>query len=118
MKLFFVFILFISCPSTNSIAVANNEIKTKLSDTFQIELPSSIGTGYTWQCLDSANTYVTLVSKNYVNGKKDMDGEPGTDVFVFKAIAKGTTSLHFKYIRPWQKNEPARKEQTFKILID
>lgn len=119
MKLLIVFLLFVSCPTTNNTTLQQDTIKAKLSDTFTIKIPSSIGTGYTWQFQDTVNNrFVSLEKKEYKEGATDKDGATGIDVFTFKAQQKGSTDLHFKYLRNWQKEKTAKEERSFKVVIE
>jgi len=41
---------------------------------------------------------------------------PGQEIFVFRAKAKGTTSVVFEYERPWE--DEALKTMTYTFIID
>jgi predicted secreted protein len=117
MKLLLMFILFFSCPSTNTTTVEQDQMSVAVGDTFLIRIPSSIATGFTWQLKDSSNNYTILLNKKYEDGKKDMDGEPGEDVFTFKAQQRGSTVLNFVYIRLWEKGLAPKDERKYKVVI-
>jgi len=38
-------------------------------------------------------------------------------VWVFKALKKGRWSIAFKYLRPWEENNPPEKEEFFIMII-
>lgn len=111
--------LFISCQSTSKSSVSQDSIRASVSNNFRISIPSSIGTGYSWQFLDTVNNrFVSLISSTYEKSTKDVDGEEGADIFLFKPLQKGSTELHFRYSRSWEKNPAKTKEKTFHVEIE
>lgn len=95
-------------------------ISAKVGEKFKIELPSNIGTGYSWALaapLDSQ--FVKLERKAYVESLGNKDGQPGMDVFVFEALKQGKATLEFVYRRPFEKEIPAdAKRENYTVQID
>jgi inhibitor of cysteine peptidase len=93
-------------------------IETKVGQNFTITLGSNATTGYQWQFakpLDESK--LQLLSSDYLMNKTDLVGAPGKQAWVFKAIKAGKTTVYFKYVRSWEKNNPPKKEESFVIII-
>lgn len=82
-------LLHIVLSCTNLMPPEDSVRRVRQGEVFTISLPSSIGTGYTWQLARPADsTHLTFMSKRYI-AANDLDGGPGTDQFTFRAVKKG-----------------------------
>lgn len=131
----FVLVLPLLCagcsPSSKSSAVsvtcdefsAQKDIVKTLTvatgSTFSVTLCSNGTTGFQWgektqigdpQVLQQTS-YKTVAAQN-TGGKV---GVPGTEVWNFKALKSGTSTVYVEYSRPWQGGEKA--VQTFKLNV-
>ncbi|WP_179830308.1 protease inhibitor I42 family protein [Spirosoma fluviale] len=106
----------LSC--TNLVSQEDAVRRVRQGEVFVIAIPSSIGTGYTWQLASPADrAYLMFMSKHY-KAANDLDGGSGTDQFTFRAVKKGQVKLRFQYVRPWEKTLPKdTRYQTFSITI-
>lgn len=80
-------------------------------DTFKIELKSNPTTGYLWQLarpLD--NNIINLVSSQYIPPETNLIGAGNKEVWIFKALKSGKTSIILKYIRPWENDRPVEQK--------
>ena len=91
----------------------------KVGDTFVIELDSNPTTGYSWSLAKAEPNIVEKVSSVYQPRRtaERLVGSGGTEIWTFKAIAKGQTTLTFEYRRPWEKGTPPAKEETYTVII-
>jgi inhibitor of cysteine peptidase len=81
-----------------------------------IVLPSTPGTGYSWKVDNSAGECLKpLAQPKYVPARDAMPGEPGKEIFQFRAMKQGTGELKLDYLRPWEKNVAPAK--TFSVTI-
>jgi inhibitor of cysteine peptidase len=87
--------------------------------TFTITLCSNGTTGFQWgektQISDSQvlqQTGYKVVAAGNTGGKV---GVPGTEVWDFKALKAGTSTVYVEYSRPWQGGE--KGVQTFKLNV-
>ncbi|MEP6701325.1 MAG: protease inhibitor I42 family protein [Bacteroidota bacterium] len=123
MKILLLFLLLNSCGSTKSPGVVENTskaedtIKIKVNENFEIKLGAIMGTGYRWILQDSAYQQLLNLDTTYTLSAKDIDGNPETQVFRFTGIKKGETIVKLVYIRPWKKQDPPDKEKKYTIIV-
>ena len=75
-----------------------------------IELPSNASTGYAWDLREPTDgAIVDLESVTYVmdEAPDEMSGVGGTEVFRFRAVGVGTTTIRLEYVRSWLPDESA-----------
>ena len=89
----------------------------RVSDSFTITLRANMSTGYQWQLTTLDETMLQLVNSEYIPYKTKRLGADGKQLWTFKALKAGETSIAFKYVRPHEKDKPPEKEQTIPILI-
>lgn len=100
-----------AAENTNNVSVQN----VKQSQQFQIVLKSNPSTGYCWNVSYNPK-YLKLVSQEYVSSNIDgMVGAPGKQIFTFKALKIGETSVTCNYLRTWE-NQIVKTEQ-YKVKI-
>jgi predicted secreted protein len=79
----------------------------KSDSTFLVRLPAALGEGYSWQLIDSSfSGYVAFEKEESKNQVKSQAGSASIQVFYFKALKPGTTTIRFIYGRPFQKPLP------------
>ncbi|MFM2338282.1 MAG: Chagasin family peptidase inhibitor [Bacteroidota bacterium] len=94
------------------------EIHTSLQQRFTIELNTSMGTGFSWQPIDSSYKQILrLDSVTVINNKVTEDGAD-TQVFHFTPIKKATIQLLFIRKRPWEKADKRDKEKNIHVYIE
>ena len=82
---------------------------------FKIILNSNPTTGYHWEVVgDLDKNVVELISKNYRSDGLQVTGSGGKDVWVFKAIAAGETTITLGHYPPDVSAEP---EQTITFTV-
>ena len=96
------------CGGTQVQAFSNPDenIDSKLNEEFiiLIALGSNPSTGYNWQAEYNTNL-LELVEETFEPGeyaKQGVVGAGGTELFRFKGLNKGTTTITFKYKRSWE----------------
>lgn len=78
---------------------------------FVLQLKSNPTTGYSWFLKAFNATYIEAVEHHYkAPTDKTLVGAPGYELWTFKAKPAAfkvpvQTSLHFVYVRPWEKNK-------------
>ncbi len=79
----------------------------KKDSSFMVRLPADLGEGYSWQLIDSSfSEYVTFEKEDSKNQVKSQAGSASIQIFHFRAIKPGTTTIRFIYGRPFQKPYP------------
>ncbi|MBJ7255938.1 MAG: protease inhibitor I42 family protein [Akkermansiaceae bacterium] len=90
---------------------------------FTISMKSNRSTGYGWQLAKPLDqTTVKLVKNDYQNAPQTSPdqrivGGPGTEVWTFKALKSGKTTIEFKYVRPWEKDKAPGETKSFSVVI-
>jgi len=96
--------------------IDGNKINTKVGETFSIKLDSNPTTGYSWQA-EYDDSFLELVDQGYVlpDESGDLVGAGGTEIFEFRALEEGQTTVTMIYKRSWE--EEALEERVYKIVI-
>ena len=104
---------------SNYDAGQSGAIEINVGDSFIIRLESNPTTGYTWSLVESPKGIVEKVSAVYEPHETEgrLLGSGGTEVWTFKAIAKGKVTLTFDYARPWEANAAPIKEQAYIVTV-
>ena len=122
LSLTFMLILF-GCDKeqTNSNATANADqtLTTKVGTDIVVRLESNPTTGYSWRTAEFEPGIIELVSNEYqpYNTAGNIVGSGGTEIWTFKAIKKGKITITFEYVRPWEKDIPPIKEETYIVEV-
>lgn len=122
---FFVLLILIGLLSVSAKAMSfkpqleRDVVRVVAGEEFKIKLESNPTTGYKWELGKPLNRYyVRFLSSKYVPPEKQYVGAPGDEIWTFRSRVKGKTKIHFKYIRPWEKNAPPARTKTFKVIIE
>ena len=94
------------------------EIQVPAGGVLKVTLGSNPTTGFSWtetaQIADPAILQQTE-NKLLIPENKGIVGAPGSQVFTFRALQKGTTTVKMDYSRPWEGGE--RGEWTFELAV-
>jgi inhibitor of cysteine peptidase len=98
----------VSCDDFSSQPHPSKSITVSAGDLFTVTLCSNPTTGFSWS--ESAQisdaTVVQQVSHNTIAPEnKNLVGAPGSEVWVFKALKKGSSTVTMEYSRPWAGGE-------------
>lgn len=103
---------------TTQFAAAAIPITARVGDQFTLTLPSSPGTGYSWQMLNQPDAKVLKkTDSGYNEPEKPMPGKPGTETWSFKAVGKGKQRIEMVYLRPWEKGVTPERKQVFEVNV-
>lgn len=116
--------VFLSIGCANKPAISNyfadsNFITAKSGEIFSITLESNPTTGYSWSIEEPLPEILQKVSNEYKPDDTygDIVGSGGHEIWTFKAISKGNTTLTFQYSRHWEKDVPPIKKETYQITV-
>lgn len=99
------------------ISDSGKRIEVTAGNEFKIVIDSNPSTGYHWELVgDLDERVIQFVSKDYRADEPVMPGSGGSDVWVFKAVVAGETTITLGYYPPAQ-GEPAAQEVTFTIVV-
>lgn len=93
-------------------------VEAKALKEFSVVLESNPTTGFGWDIARPLDEkLVKFVSSEYVAAETSLVGSGGREIWTFRAMAPGRTSIRFKYMRPWEKDLPPSKETEFTVVI-
>ncbi len=112
-------VLLAGCATARaSYDIKTTTIEVQTGQEFSIRLDSNITTGYSWQLgapLDGK--VLVLVGSQYVEPKTDAVGAGGQEVWTFKAVAPGKTTIALNYLRPWEKDVAPAQTAAFAVTV-
>ncbi len=119
----------ISGPSKATVAVGSEEFAQASNITKQItietgseltvRLDSNATTGFSWTDPVIGTTAVLAqVDNKYVAPSGGAVGAAGTQVWTFKASAKGSTTVKADYSRPWEGGEKAARTFLLTVTVE
>lgn len=88
-----------------------------VAGTLTLTLESNPTTGFQWELSSISDQNVLEKQSNTFEAPEEsgMVGAPGKEVWVFKALKKGTSTISLEYSRPWEGGEEG--VQTFTIHV-
>lgn len=95
---------------------ASTPIAEHVGSHFLIALDSNKTTGYSWTAAVKGAAVTSEGSAYRASDARAM-GAPGTQIFVFDAARKGTSTITLSYRRPWEHSTPAAKTLTFTVVV-
>jgi inhibitor of cysteine peptidase len=99
------------------ISDAGKIIEVSAGNEFKIVIDSNPSTGYHWEMIGELDeSIVQFVSSEYRADEPVMPGSGGKNVWTFKALAAGETTITLGNYPPGQ-GEPAVQEVTFTIVV-
>ena len=115
----FVVCMLIAGCSGNSPS-KGDPVKVKSGETFEIKLESQIATGYRWRLADSLDArYLELVDSKYQDPDEDLAGSVGLEIWTFRALSPGKTTISLLYNPAWQKEKADdAKTRTIEVVIE
>jgi len=102
----------------------DSAIKATVGKEFTVSLDSNRSTGFGWQLAKPLDaTIVKAVKNDYQDApqtpdKKPVVGAPGIEVWTFKAVKSGKTTIEFKYVRPWEKDKAPAETKSVTVEIE
>jgi len=110
-----------AAADTNAILALNaadsgKQITANAGDSFTITLDSNPSTGFSWSISAITDeSVIDDVSNEFKGADTGMVGAGGQEVWTFKAVDKGSSTIEMKYSRPWEQGvEPAA---TFNVTV-
>ena len=94
-------------------------IRTAPGKEFTLTLVSNRTTGYGWQLSELPDKAIAqFISSEYVAPYAPRAvGAGGKELWRFRAIGRGTTTIGLVYVRPWEKSAAPADEARFTIIV-
>jgi inhibitor of cysteine peptidase len=99
---------------------SGKEVKIAAGGSLTVTLESNQTTGFKWELAKiSDQTVLEQVNQKFVAPEATKDGTPllgapGKEVWTFKALQKGKSTISMEYCRPWESVPPA---ETFVLTV-
>lgn len=108
----------VSCNDFSELNQISKEVEVAVGESFLVTLCSNPTTGFQWSEMAQIGDQAVLqqIDHKFVPPEETgVMGAPGQEVWTFKALKKGTTSLYLEYSRPWDGDE--KGEWTFNLTV-
>jgi inhibitor of cysteine peptidase len=93
-------------------------ITVQAGETFDIVVPSNPSTGYHWNIIPELDeTIVQSAGQSYIAEQPILPGSGGTDVWTFRAVGSGDTTIVLGYYPPGNDTDP-EEVLTFSIHVE
>lgn len=93
-------------------------ITVKAGETFDLVVPSNPSTGYRWDIIPELDeTRIEFVAQDYVAEEPVVAGSGGVDVWTFRALDPGDTTIVLGYYPPGDQTDP-EEAVTFSIHVE
>ena len=93
-------------------------ITVKAGETFDLVVPTNSSTGYRWNIVPALDeTIVQFVEQNYIAEQPVIPGSGGVEVWTFRAVNAGDTTIVLGYYPPSNSNDPD-EVVTFSIHVE
>jgi len=109
----------VSCDDFMKQQHISQEVEVSVGDSFTVTLCSNPTTGFEWESATITDqTVLQQVDHKFISPESEPlppPGTPGQEVWTFKALKKGTSTVSIDYSRPWEGGE--RGEWTFALTV-
>jgi predicted secreted protein len=93
-------------------------ITIKSGETFELLVPSNSSTGYHWEIIPELDmNTVEFVEQSYMPEEPVMPGSGGMDVWTFRAVNAGDTTIVLGYYPPGNDTDP-EETVTFSVRVE
>ena len=93
-------------------------IETSAGKEFKLVIESNPTTGYHWEIIGELdNNVVKFVSKDYKADTPQITGSGGVDIWVFKAVGAGKTTITLGYFPPSNTPTDPAQSETFNVSV-
>ena len=123
--------LFACSPATKQVSVdascddfmkqhhISKEVEVPVDGSLTVTLCSNPTTGFQWESAEITDqTMLEQLDRKFVSPESEPPpppGTPGQEIWTFKALKKGTSTISMEYSRPWEGGE--KGEWTFVLLV-
>jgi predicted secreted protein len=99
-------------------ASSGKQVEIAVNGSLTVTLESNITTGYSWELKEISDTTVLQKTDNkYVAPTSDLIGAGGRDVWNFKTLKAGKTTLSMEYSQPWAGGQKSAQSFTLTIIV-
>lgn len=104
-------------PEKNIYTEKDSIIQVMVKMEFSIILVSNPTTGYSWSfTVPLDDKVITLTGDEFLPPDNLRKGAPGKQLWTFRAVGEGETTISLEYVRPWEKGKPPARSMTFTVI--
>ena len=97
---------------------SGKQVELFVGGTLTVTLDSNATTGYSWELTGISDTGVLQKTDNkYVAPTSGLMGAGGKEVWTFKALKAGTTTLSMDYSQPWVGGQKGANSFSLTIVV-
>ncbi len=108
-----------SVPSQVSVdaSYSGQQVEIAVGGSLTVTLESNASTGFQWVLVNIGDETVLKKTSNTYEAPEDtsMVGAPGKEIWTFKALKKGTSTIAMEYSQPWENGTKAA--ETFDLTV-
>ena len=112
----------VSCDDFTKLQSISKEIEVAVGSSFTVTLCSNPSTGFQWGAAKiNDQTVLEEASRKFVSPESKEPPPPGTagqEVWTFKALKAGKSTILIEYSRPWEGGEKAAWTYALTVLVD
>lgn len=103
---------------------SGKEVTIAVSGTLTITLESNMTTGFKWELTGITDTKVLdntgnqYIAPGASSGGTPLVGASGKEIWTFKALQKGKSSINMQYSQPWQGGTKGAKTFSVAVTVD
>jgi len=110
----------VSCDDFMADKHISKEVEVAVGDSFTVTLCSNPTTGFLWSEAAEISDQTVLQQTDHKfeapeTTEPPIEGAPGKEVWTFKALKEGTSTVSMEYSRPWEGGE--KGEWTFVLTV-
>jgi inhibitor of cysteine peptidase len=98
---------------------SGKEVEISIGESLVVTLPSNASTGYSWKLAENSDEGVLQeVGHEYIATQTNLVGAAGKELWTFKALQDGTSTIHMEYIRPWEAGTPPAETFSLTVVVN
>jgi len=114
----------VSCDEFYDDHHIDTRLEVQAGETFEVKVCSNPTTGFQWSETpeNSDQTVLQQIAHEFIPPEDLAErpppaGSPGKEVWTFKTLKKGTSTISFEYSRPWEGGEKGEWTCTVNVVV-
>jgi len=108
-----------SAMGTQTYTSKDTLIRASVGVEFSIILDSNPTTGYSWDFSSPPDEgIIKLIDDAFQPPTTQLKGAGGKQLWTFRPVGEGMTTIALKYLRPWEKDTPPVRTKTFTVIVE
>jgi len=112
----------ITCDEFSNNNHFNQALEVRAGETFEVKLCSNPTTGFQWPEDSQLSDTTVLKQENHEfvdpeSKPPPPPGTPGQEIWTFKALKQGLSTIYLEYSRPWEGGEKGKWTLTVEVIV-